>query len=137
MMRILHRWPGLVLAGLFVLLLVIAAIQPGWLVSGDPLEASARQAFRAPDSLYWLGSDENGRDILTRLVYAVRPSLVLGLAATAIGLLLGTVFGLTAGLGGHRHETGGVDTLFRDPFAAQHQGLIGPVHGPVVEAARA
>lgn len=100
--RSARRWairPGLVLAGLFVLLLVIAAIQPGWLVSGDPLEASARQAFRAPDSLYWLGSDENGRDILTRLVYAVRPSLVLGLAATAIGLLLGTVFGLAAGLG--------------------------------------
>lgn len=97
-----RRWavrPGLVLAGLFVLLLVIAAIQPGWLVAGDPLEASARQAFRAPDSLHWLGTDENGRDILTRLVYAVRPSLVLGLAATAIGLLLGTVFGLAAGLG--------------------------------------
>lgn len=100
--RSARRWavrPGLILAGLFVLLLVIAAIQPGWLVAGDPLEASARQAFRAPDSLHWLGTDENGRDILTRLVYAVRPSLVLGLAATAIGLLLGTVFGLTAGLG--------------------------------------
>ena len=88
--RKVRRWairPGLVLAGLFVLLLVIAAIQPHWLVAGDPLEASARQAFRAPDSLYWLGTDENGRDILTRLVYAVRPSLVLGLSATAIGLL--------------------------------------------------
>lgn len=100
--RKVRRWairPGLVLAGLFVLLLVIAAIQPHWLVAGDPLEASARQAFRAPDSLYWLGTDENGRDILTRLVYAVRPSLVLGLAATAIGLLLGTLFGLAAGLG--------------------------------------
>ena len=100
--RKVRRWairPGLVLAGLFVLLLVIAAIQPHWLVAGDPLEASARQAFRAPDSLYWLGTDENGRDILTRLVYAVRPSLVLGLSATAIGLLLGTLFGLAAGLG--------------------------------------
>ena len=91
--------PGLLLAGLFVVLLLIAALQPAWLVAGDPLAANAREAFRAPDSLYWLGTDENGRDILTRLVYAVRPSLVLGLAATAIGLLVGTLFGLLAGLG--------------------------------------
>ena len=98
----MRRWsvrPGVLLAGLFVLLLIIAALQPGWLVAGDPLEASARQAFRAPDSVYWLGTDENGRDILTRLVYAVRPSLVLGVSATAIGLLIGTLFGLAAGLG--------------------------------------
>ncbi|SPO67038.1 ABC transporter permease [Pseudomonas sp. JV241A] len=91
--------PGLLLAALFVALLVLAALQPGWLVSADPLGASARQAFQAPSSLHWLGTDENGRDILARLVYAVRPSLVLGLSATALGLLLGTVLGLLAGLG--------------------------------------
>ncbi|CAM4076395.1 ABC transporter permease [Pseudomonas wadenswilerensis] len=91
--------PGLLLAALFVALLVLAALQPGWLVSADPLDASARQAFQAPSSLHWLGTDENGRDILARLVYAVRPSLVLGLSATALGLLLGTVLGLLAGLG--------------------------------------
>lgn len=84
---------------MFVLLLLIAAIQPGWLVAGDPLDANSRLAFSAPSSLFWLGADENGRDILTRLVYAVRPSLVLGVAATAVGLLLGTLLGLTAGLG--------------------------------------
>ena len=87
------------MAGLFVLLLLIAAIAPGWLVAGDPLDANSRLAFSAPSSLFWLGADENGRDILTRLVYAVRPSLVLGVAATAVGLLLGTLLGLTAGLG--------------------------------------
>ncbi|MEB0207007.1 ABC transporter permease [Pseudomonas sp. CCC3.1] len=100
--RSTRRWavrPGLLLAGLFVLLLVIAAIQPGWLVAGDPFEAISRQAYSAPGSQYWLGSDENGRDILTRLVYAARPSLVLGVSATAIGLLFGTLFGLAAGLG--------------------------------------
>lgn len=97
-----RRWalrPGLLLAGLFVLVLLIAAIQPSWLVTGDPLAANSQLAFSAPDSFFWLGADENGRDILTRLVYAVRPSLVLGVAATAVGLLLGTLLGLTAGLG--------------------------------------
>ena len=43
--------------------------------------------------------------------------------------------GLTAGLGGHRHETRGIDALFRDPFTAEHQGFIGPLHGRIVEKA--
>ncbi len=91
--------PGLVLAGSFVLLLLIAALAPGLLTSVDPLEASARQAYRAPDAVYWLGTDENGRDVLSRLIYGVRPSLLLGLTATALGLGLGIVLGLLAGLG--------------------------------------
>ena len=91
--------PGLILAGTFVLLLLVAALAPGLLTSVDPLEASARQAYRAPDAVYWLGTDENGRDVLSRLIHGVRPSLLMGLAATAMGLALGTVLGLLAGLG--------------------------------------
>lgn len=91
--------PGLVLAGAFVLLLVVAAIAPGLLTTIDPLDAVARQAYRAPDAVHWLGTDENGRDVLSRLIYGVRPSLLLGLAATAMGLVLGTLLGLVAGLG--------------------------------------
>ncbi len=91
--------PGLLLAGLFVLLLLVAAIWPSWLVAGDPLAASARDAFLAPGSAHWLGTDENGRDVLTRLVYGVRPSLLMGISATMIGLVIGIVLGLSAGLG--------------------------------------
>lgn len=92
--------PGLLLAGLFVILLVIAAIAPGLLTSVDPLDAVARQAYRSPDALHWLGTDENGRDVLSRLIHGVRPSLLMGLAATATGLAMGTALGLLAGLGG-------------------------------------
>jgi peptide/nickel transport system permease protein len=52
-----------------------------------------------------LGTDENGRDVLTRLIYGARPSLVMGLCATAISLAGGVILGLLAGLG---HRT--VDT---------------------------
>lgn len=93
--------PGLVLAGLFLALLIAASIQPAWLAPGDPLEANARHAFRAPSLAHPLGTDENGRDVLSRIVHGARPSLVMGLAATAIGISIGTLFGLTAGLG-HR-----------------------------------
>lgn len=91
--------PSLILAGLFVLLLVVAAIQPRSLVAGDPLEANARQAFRAPSLAHPFGTDENGRDVLTRIVHGVRSSLFMGLAATTIGVSLGVAIGLSAGLG--------------------------------------
>lgn len=97
--RVAGLRPGLILAGLFVALLALAAIAPGWLVSGDPFEASARDAFLAPSAQHWLGTDENGRDVLTRLVHGVRPSMLMGLAATVIGLGGGVAIGLAAGLG--------------------------------------
>ncbi|AMW84597.1 MULTISPECIES: ABC transporter permease [Pseudomonas] len=91
--------PGLLLAGVFVALLLLAAVVPQWLAPYDPLEASARLAFQAPSNVYWLGTDENGRDVLSRLIYGVRSSLFMGIAATALGLAWGTLLGLIAGLG--------------------------------------
>ncbi|MCE0497400.1 MAG: ABC transporter permease [Methylacidiphilales bacterium] len=91
--------PGLVLAGLFVFLLSIAAIEPAWFISGDPLDANAREAFAPPSSGHLLGTDEIGRDVLTRVIYGSRSSLLMGLGATAIGLGFGIALGLTAGLG--------------------------------------
>jgi peptide/nickel transport system permease protein len=90
--------PGLFLAGLFVLFLLVSAIAPRWLVSGDPFAANARLAFRGPSVNHLFGMDENGRDVLTRIVYGVRPSLLMGLGATSIGLGLGVAVGLLAGL---------------------------------------
>lgn len=91
--------PGLLLAGVFVALLLLAAVVPQWLAPYDPLDASARMAFEAPSNVHWLGTDENGRDVLSRLLYGVRSSLFMGLAATALGLAWGTLLGLIAGLG--------------------------------------
>jgi peptide/nickel transport system permease protein len=90
--------PGLFLAGLFVLSLAVAAVAPGWLTSRDPFAANARLAFRGPSVNHLFGMDENGRDVLSRIVYGVRPSLFMGFGATAIGLGLGVAIGLFAGL---------------------------------------
>lgn len=98
--RSLQR-PGLVLAALFVALLAIAAIHPEWLSANDPLGADAQFAFLPPGAGHLLGTDENGRDVLTRLIYGARPSLIMGVCATAISLVGGVVLGLLAGLG-HR-----------------------------------
>jgi peptide/nickel transport system permease protein len=97
--RVWRLRPGLLLAGVFLMLLIIAALVPGLLAPGDPLEASARHAFQPPGGSHWLGTDENGRDLYTRLIHGVRPSLLMGLAATVIALVFGVALGLLAGLG--------------------------------------
>lgn len=91
--------PGLLLAGVFVALLLLAAAFPAALAPYDPLDASARLAFQPPGSVHWLGTDENGRDVLSRLIHGVRSSLFMGLAATALGLAWGALLGLLSGLG--------------------------------------
>lgn len=95
------RWqvrPGLALAWITLGLLLLAVTFPDWLSPTDPLAADARLAYHPPSPAFWLGSDENGRDVLSRLIHGARPSLFIGLAATLVGLGLGTLLGLLAGL---------------------------------------
>ncbi|HDS1734698.1 ABC transporter permease [Pseudomonas sp. BP8] len=90
--------PGLCLAWTILALLLLAVLLPGWLAPADPLWADARLAYQPPSTHFWLGTDENGRDVLSRLIHGTRPSLLIGLAATLVGLGLGTLLGLLAGL---------------------------------------
>jgi len=79
-------------------LLLLTVAFPDWLSPTDPLAADARLAYLPPNTTYWLGTDENGRDVLTRLIHGARPSLLIGLAATLLGLGLGTLLGVLSGL---------------------------------------
>lgn len=92
--------PGVVLAALFLVLLALAALFPELLTAQDPLESNSDPflvPFTSPEHL--LGTDQNGRDLLARLVHGTRASLSMGLGATAIGVTGGTALGLIAGLG--------------------------------------
>ncbi|WP_236238378.1 ABC transporter permease [Pseudomonas faucium] len=90
--------PGLILAWTILAVLLLAVAAPGWLSPADPLAADARLAYLPPNTTHWLGTDENGRDVLTRLIHGARPSLLIGLAATLLGLGLGTLLGVLSGL---------------------------------------
>ncbi|TCJ16405.1 ABC transporter permease [Rubrobacter taiwanensis] len=63
----------------------------------DPYEQDLTAKFAPPTSQHWLGQDELGRDILSRLIYGARVSLTAGLAAVAFATVVGTVIGVTAG----------------------------------------
>ena len=85
-------------AGLLALFLLIAAVLPQVLAPGDPLAIDPLAAFSPPTVAHGFGTDESGRDIYTRVVHGTQYSLVIGIAATAIGLGLGVVLGTLAGM---------------------------------------
>ena len=87
------------IAGLSILLLVIvAALLAPWLFPDDPLDMVTRPfLWPLTDHAFPLGSDSLGRDVLAGVMHGARVSVVIGVAATAIGLLIGTTIGAAAG----------------------------------------
>ncbi|MDO5752889.1 ABC transporter permease [Arthrobacter sp.] len=83
-----------------LLFFVLAAIAPNVLAPVDPLAINPSEAFSAPGTGHLLGTDESGRDIYSRIVHGSRASLLIGAAATGIGLSLALVLGTVAGFGG-------------------------------------
>ncbi|WP_416424967.1 ABC transporter permease [Pseudomonas sp. App30] len=107
LLRQLLRDP-MTLAGLLVaLVLVLVAAFAPWLASHDPAAQDLAAALQAPGAGHWLGTDEYGRDVFSRLVYGARITLYIITLVTVvvgpIGLLVGTVSG---------YFGGAVDTVF-------------------------
>ncbi len=91
--------PGAVwLAILYLFLLATAVIAPGVLTHNDPLLADPVNAQLPPSAAHWLGTDQLGRDLLTRVIYGSRYSLLISVAAMALAVLFGTLLGLIAAL---------------------------------------
>ncbi|MFF7710391.1 ABC transporter permease subunit [Pseudomonas sp. NPDC007930] len=81
------------------LLLLAAALLPQWLAPYAPTAMDTSAVLRPPAAGHWLGTDENGRDLLSRVIYGTRDSLAIGVLATLLGLALGLLFGVLGGLG--------------------------------------
>lgn len=94
-----RAWPGALQTGTAMLALqVLIAISAGWLYPGDPFEM-AGSPFLSPgtDPQFPLGTDIMGRDIAAGVAHGTRVSLLVGLSATLIAIVLGTSVGLAAG----------------------------------------
>lgn len=89
--------PGVV-AGLVVIALVLlAAVAAPLLWTGDPILLRPRFRLRAPSGTAWLGTDQFGRDVYSRVIYGARVSLLIGVAVATVSVVLGTFIGLVAG----------------------------------------
>ncbi len=98
-----HR---LILGGGLVLgILAVVAVLAPWIAPYDPLAINLPEALLPPSSQHWLGTDPLGRDVLSRLIYGTRISLVIGFIAVGVAVLIGTAVGLIAGYLGGRVDS--------------------------------
>src|SRR5262249_52349982 len=84
-----------------ILVMALAALCAGFIAPSDSYEPNQRLQFHAPTLAQWRGTDEFGRDVLTRLIYGARIALFIGFASSLIGATAGAILGVvSAYLGG-------------------------------------
>jgi peptide/nickel transport system permease protein len=100
-LRKLARRKGALFGAAVVLAFVAMAVFAPWIAPQDPIATSWGAIRKAPSAEHWFGTDEIGRDVLSRVIFGTQASLLAGVVSVSISLLLGVPIGLAAGfLGG-------------------------------------
>ncbi len=86
-------WPALAATALIAVLAILAP----WLGLPNPVTMDVPHRLAGPSAAHWLGQDEFGRDVLTRLIWGARVSLSVAVSAAALACLIGTALGITGG----------------------------------------
>jgi len=134
--RRIRRNPGAILGAILVLIFIAAAALAPVLAHGGPknqdLALIAGGCCPGPSHAHWLGVDQLGRDVYTRILYGARFSLLIGVVSVSIGLSIGLILGSVAGyLGGAIDSLimRGMDIMLAIPgllFAIGIVALLGP-----------
>src|SRR5512142_1809555 len=103
---LVRHHPGMIIGFLVLMLFVLIGILAPLVAPFDPLEIIPRAAKKAPSALYLFGTDNLGRDVLSRVIHGTRISIVVGLIAVAIAMIGGTFLGTISGYYG-----GWIDSL--------------------------
>jgi peptide/nickel transport system permease protein len=99
--RRLARRPSALLGLVVVVLFVVLALAAPWIAPYDPIATSWSAVRKAPSAAHWFGTDEIGRDVLSRVIWGTRASVLAGVISVTISLCIGVPIGLAAGfLGG-------------------------------------
>ena len=114
----LRRNPRMIVGGIIVFgWLFIAAFAP-FVAPYDPIKVDVANSLIPPGTAHWLGTDDLGRDVLSRVMWGARVSLSVGVISVSIGLLVGTSLGLAAGYLGGKFDLfimRGIDALLAFP----------------------
>lgn len=89
-----------VVAALVIMLMVAIAILSPWITPHDPDQGVLRESLQGPSATYWLGTDDLGRDVFSRLLDSTRISLLAAAIAVGLALVFGLPFGLISGYAG-------------------------------------
>ncbi|TYL41924.1 ABC transporter permease subunit [Dickeya sp. ws52] len=126
------RNPMALVSGGFVLLLVLIAALAPWLAPWNPMEPDWMALGAAPSADHWMGADDLGRDVMSRIIYGARISLYIGIVSVTLGMLAGIALGLLAGYYGRSIDMlimRGCDVLFAFPgmlLAIAVVAILGP-----------
>ena len=93
-------WIGLILTALFLFVAVFAP-----LIAPYPMDAIVGDVWAPRSAEHWLGTDNLGRDLLSRMIYGARTTIFIAAVATAISFILGSVLGFTAAVVGGWFDT--------------------------------
>ena len=97
--RLARRKPALVGLAVVVLFIAVAVLAP-LIAPADPIRGNWDAIRKAPTAAHWLGTDELGRDVLSRILWGARASLMAGIVSVGLALALGVPLGLVAGYAG-------------------------------------
>lgn len=115
--------------GLLLVFVVLAVFGP-WIAPYDPLASDTLHKLEPPSRAHWFGTDQVGRDILSRVIVATRLDLVISLSAVALSFALGSLAGASAGFYGgwtERIVSRVVDTIMAFPLFVLAMGIIAAV----------
>lgn len=91
---------GAPFGGAVLILVVLIALLASFIAPYDPLKQDLNNILLPPSAAHWLGTDNLGRDIVARVIYGTRVSLIAGLASVALAVVAGSLLGLAAGFAG-------------------------------------
>lgn len=92
--------PLALVSGGFILLLVLVAAFAPWLAPFNPMDPDWMALSAPPSASHWMGTDDLGRDVMSRIIYGSRISLYIGLFSVTLGMVVGIILGLLAGFYG-------------------------------------
>ncbi len=95
-------------SGLMVIFLILVAVFAPQIAPFDPVETNYGAMTQAPSVQYWLGTDQFGRDLLSRIIWGARTALFIGFTSAILGATLGLVLGVASA-----YFSGWVDLLFQ------------------------
>jgi peptide/nickel transport system permease protein len=99
---VLRGNPITAIAAAALTLIVAAAVFAPWLAPFNPVESDVSQALQPPSALHWAGTDQLGRDILSRILFAARLDLSIAVSAVILSFVVGAVVGGFCGYSGGR-----------------------------------
>jgi len=115
------------LAFCLFLLFVLLAIAGPWIAPYDPLQSDTSALLQPPSAAHWFGTDQLGRDVLSRVIVGTRLDLAIALAAVLLSFVLGSALGALAGYyGGWTDRIVGrvVDTIMAFPLFVLAMGIV-------------